>query len=265
MRIVGFDFASSSARFRQTAGDVAQLLAATAAIVGRRARGRGRGARASGSETVAAALPVLQPAALSGWTHDALGGRDQLDDRLDELRQVGAAATATEAPELRRLFRVQPRSLLMAVGALIGVGVLLSRVGDPEVFWDTVKDADWWFVLLAFVLGLGTDVAFGITFLGNVPIRLPVWPSIELQSAMSFSNLAVPVAADTAMQVRFLQKNGLDLGVGGRRRRDPQLGVGDHRAGRAAVPRHLAGARLDRLRPHRHQPDRGGRAGRRCC
>ena len=29
-----FDFASSSARFRQTAGDVAQLLAATAAIVG---------------------------------------------------------------------------------------------------------------------------------------------------------------------------------------------------------------------------------------
>ena len=55
-------------------------------------------------------------------------------------------------------------------------------------------------------------MAFGITFLGNVPIRLPVWPSIELQSAMSFSNLAVPVAADTALQVRFLQKNGLDLG-----------------------------------------------------
>ena len=151
----------------------------------------------------------------------------------------------------------------MAVGALVGVGVLLSRVGDPEVFWDTVKDADWWFVALAFVLGIATDVAFGITFLGNVPIRLPVWPSIELQSAMSFSNLAVPVAADTALQVRFLQKNGLDLGSSGRGRRDPQLGVGDHRAGRAAVPRHLARARLDRLRPHRHQPDRGGGAGRR--
>ena len=99
----------------------------------------------------------------------------------------------------------------MAVGALIGVGVLLSRVGDPVVFWDTVKNADWWFVALAFLLGIATDVAFGITFLGNVPIRLPVWPSIELQSAMSFSNLAVPVAADTALQVRFLQKNGLDL------------------------------------------------------
>jgi uncharacterized membrane protein YbhN (UPF0104 family)/tRNA A-37 threonylcarbamoyl transferase component Bud32 len=211
VRLVGFDFASSSARFRQTSGDVAQLLAATTAIVGAE-RAVAAAVRVMGKETVAAALPVLQPAALSGWTHDALGGRDVLDDRLDELRSVGAAATTTDAPELRRLYRVQPRSLLMAVGALVGVGVLLSRVGDPEVFWNTVKDADWWFVALAFVLGIGTDVAFGITFLGNVPIRLPVWPSIELQSAMSFSNLAVPVAADTAMQVRFLQKNGLDLG-----------------------------------------------------
>ena len=154
---------------------------------------------------------MLQAPALSGWTHDAFGGRDQLDDRLEELRDVGAEATGTEAPELRRLYRVQPRSLLMAVGALVGVGVLLSRVGDPVVFWDTVKNAEWWFVALAFLLGIATDVAFGITFLGNVPIRLPVWPSIELQSAMSFSNLAVPVAADTALQVRFLQKNGLDL------------------------------------------------------
>jgi undecaprenyl-diphosphatase len=210
VRIVSFDYATSSARFRQTATDVAQLLAATTAIVGA-PRAVGAAVRVLGRETVAGALPVLQPAALSGWTHDALGGRAALDDRLDELRRVGAAATGSETPELRRLYRVQPRSLLMAVGALVGVGVLLSRVGDPVVFWDTVKNADWWFVTVAFVLGLATDVAFGITFLGNVPIRLPVWPSVELQSAMSFSNLAVPVAADTALQVRFLQKNGLDL------------------------------------------------------
>ena len=89
VRVVGFDFASSSARFRQTAGDVAQLLAATTAVVGADARSPPR-VRVVGKETVAAALPVLQPAALSGWTHDALGGRDQLDDRLDELRTVGA-------------------------------------------------------------------------------------------------------------------------------------------------------------------------------
>jgi glycosyltransferase 2 family protein len=208
--VVGFDFAASSTAPRLQGGDVAQLLAATAAIVGAE-RAVEAGVRGLGTDVIARALPVLQAPALSGWTHDALGGRGELDDELDALRTAGAAATGTEVPELRRLYRVQPRSLLMAVGALVGVGVLLSRVGDPQVFWDTVKNAEWGFVLLAFVLGIATDVAFGITFLGNVPMRLPVWPSIELQSAMSFSNLAVPVAADTALQVRFLQRNGLDL------------------------------------------------------
>jgi undecaprenyl-diphosphatase len=209
-QIVSFDYATSSAKFRQTAGDVAQVLGATCAKVGP-ARAADAAVRGVGIDAVAAAIPVLQAAAISGWTHDALGGRAQLDDRLEELRTECARATATEAPELRRLYRVHPRSLLMAVGALLAVGFLLSRVGDPEVFWATIQDADWWYLLLAFVLGIATDVAFGITFLGNVPIRLPVWPSIELQSAMSFSNLAVPVAADSAIQVRFLQKNGLDL------------------------------------------------------
>jgi undecaprenyl-diphosphatase len=209
-RIVGFDYATSSAQFQQTAGDVAQVLAATTAIVGP-SRAVAAAVQTVGTDAVTAALPVLQAPALSGWTHDALRARGDLDQELDALRVAVATATGAEVPELRRLYRVQPRSLVMAVGALVGVGVLLSRVGDPVVFWDTVRNATWGFVVLAFVLGIATDVAFGITFLGNVPIRLPVWPSIELQSAMSFSNLAVPVAADTALQVRFLQRNGLDL------------------------------------------------------
>jgi undecaprenyl-diphosphatase len=167
--------------------------------------------RGVGADAVVAALPTLQPQAVSGWTHDAFGGRKVLDERLEALRVEGARQTRTNPPELQRLYRIHPRSLIMAVAALIAVGTLLSRVGDPEVFWDTIKNADWWYVALAFVLGICTDIAFGITFLGNVPIRLPIWPSIELQSAMSFSNLAVPVAADVALQVRFLQRNGLDV------------------------------------------------------
>jgi undecaprenyl-diphosphatase len=99
----------------------------------------------------------------------------------------------------------------MGVGTLIAVGTLLSRVGDPVAFWHTIRDADWLLVVIAFLLAVFTDVVFGITFLGNVPVRIPIWPSIELQIGMAFSNLAVPVAADAAIQIRFLQKNGLDL------------------------------------------------------
>jgi undecaprenyl-diphosphatase len=99
----------------------------------------------------------------------------------------------------------------MAVAALLAVGFLLSRNGNPEVFWNSVRDASWEYVALAFALGMLTDAAFAVAFLGTVPVRIALWPSILLQSSMSFSNLAVPVAADAAMQVRFLQKQGLDL------------------------------------------------------
>jgi uncharacterized membrane protein YbhN (UPF0104 family) len=101
--------------------------------------------------------------------------------------------------------------LLMAVSALLAIGFLFSRIGDPAEFWESIKNASWGYVALAFFLGLATDVAFAVALLGTVPVRIGLWPVIELQSALSFANLAVPVAADAAMQVRFLQKNGLTL------------------------------------------------------
>jgi undecaprenyl-diphosphatase len=47
--------------------------------------------------------------------------------------------------------------------------------------------------------------------MGTVPIRLPLWPTTELQVAMSFSNLAIPAIGGLGVQVRFLQKEGVDL------------------------------------------------------
>ena len=95
------------------------------------ARSPRRGA-ASTTTALLAALPMLQPQSISGWTHDALGGRSGLDDRLERAaRRATATALGTEPPQLRQLYRVHPRSLLMAVGALVAVAVLFSRVGDP--------------------------------------------------------------------------------------------------------------------------------------
>jgi len=209
--ITSFELASTVVRAQRAAdADVAQLLAVTAAKVGaeRAVAAAGRGV---GLDGLARALPLLQPRAISGWTHDAFGDRAALDAGLEQLRLVGARAVGIEPPQLRQLFRVHPRHILMGAATLVAVGTLLSRVGDPVVFWHTIREADWALVVLAFLLAVLTDIVFGITFLGNVPMRLPIWPSIELQIGMAFSNLAVPVAADSAIQVRFLQKNGLDL------------------------------------------------------
>jgi glycosyltransferase 2 family protein len=208
--IVGFEAAWSTTRTSPVARDVAQLLAATAAIVGPERAVRSS-ARVLGDDAVARALAYVQPAALSGWTHDAFGGRHQLDAHLTELRTSAEEALAADLAPPEGLYRVHPRTVLMAVGTLVAVATLLTRVGSPAAFWHAVRGADWALVVFAFAMGMLRDVVYGITFLGNVPVRIPIWPSIELQIAMAFSNLAVPVAADSAIQVRFLHRNGLDV------------------------------------------------------
>ncbi len=208
--IIRWDESSTLTARHAIARDRANLLAATSAVVGVE-RAVAAAQRALSPHGLADVLPLLQPAAMTEPTRDALDHGDGIGAALDRLNEQAAVTAGAAVPEPRRLYRVQPRQLLMAIGALVGVGVLLSRVGDPQTFWNTVRDASWVFVALAFVIGLCTDVAFAIAFMGTVPVRLPLWPSIELQSSLSFANLAIPVAADTAMQIRYLQKNGLDL------------------------------------------------------
>ena len=203
--IVGFEAASTSVESGQLARDVAQLLGATATLVSP-TRAVRAARRAIGNDALHEALPLLQPPVMTGRTRDALA-----DGTLEKLRASGARALHRDEPELRQLFRVHPRSIVMAVAALVAVGFLLSRIGDPADFWASVKDASWEYVLIAFALGMLTDAAFAVAFLGTVPIRVALWPSVLLQSSMSFSNLAVPVAADVTMQIRFLQRQGLGL------------------------------------------------------
>jgi uncharacterized membrane protein YbhN (UPF0104 family) len=207
--VVGWERAVSGASDRQRSADVAQLLGATAAVVGADAAVTAA-LGGVGTGEVQAALPLLQTGALPRVTKEAVADTESTD-LLADVRDRAAAAVGVDPPELQELYRVNPRRLLLAVGALVAIAVLLSRVGDPVEFWDSIRNASWGFVALAFVFGILTDVAFAVAFLGTVPVRIPLWPSIELQSSMSFSNLAVPVAADTAVQIRFLQKFGLDL------------------------------------------------------
>jgi glycosyltransferase 2 family protein len=208
--LVGWQRAATSAEPAQLHRDTAQLLAATAGVVGIR-RGVDAAARNLGRADLSAALPFLQPPALSRGTRETLARDGGKETTLDDLREATAARAGTEVPELHELYRVSPRTLIMATSGVIAVAVLLSRVGNPVTFWDSIRGANWLYLLLAVVLGLLADAAFAIAFLGSVPIRLPLWSTLELQASMEYTNLAIPVAGDTAIQVRYLQKSGLDL------------------------------------------------------
>ncbi len=99
----------------------------------------------------------------------------------------------------------------MATGALVAIALLLSDVGDPGAVWATVHTADWSWIALAAVLALLSNVAYAIGLQGTVPVRLPLWPTTEVELGMSFSNLAIPAIGGQAMQIRYLQKVGIDL------------------------------------------------------
>jgi uncharacterized membrane protein YbhN (UPF0104 family)/tRNA A-37 threonylcarbamoyl transferase component Bud32 len=209
--LVGFAAGSSSGSPQRMAVDAAQLLAATAQIVGD-ARAVRAAATAIGADAVLAALPLLQPSVLPRRVRHLLGvGHGTARHRLADLRAVGGDVLGVEPPELVQLERISATSLAMAVGTLVAAGVLLGAVGDPTDVWATFQHARWSWIVVAFVLSFASNVGFAIGLQGTVGLPLPLWPTTELQVAMSFSNLAVPGIGGTGMQVRFLQKQGVDL------------------------------------------------------
>jgi uncharacterized membrane protein YbhN (UPF0104 family) len=208
--LVDFERSSGTATTGvRRARDVAELLASTAQIVGDE-----RAARAAiaclGADDVAAALPLLQPAALSHELRQSVGRRE-LPNQLADLRGVVAAELGTTPPPLQELHRVNPVNLMLAVGTLIGLMALFSQIGSPQQLWDTMSNADAVWLVVAFVGAMLTNFAYAIALMGTVPIDLPLMRTTELQVSMSFANLAVPAVGGTASQVRFLQKQGMDL------------------------------------------------------
>ena len=211
LSIIDFTDATAAASTDRRSADVAELLVSLAELVGTE-----RAVRAAlavvGKDTIAEALPFLQTAALSyDMRPHGRRARSHLKKLLGEVSDTACAAADVEAPPLQQLARVNTTSLLMAVGTLIAVFALLSQVGDPEEFWDTISSANWWWLTLALIISFGANIATAVSLMGTVPIRLPLWRTSELQLSMSFSNLAVPAVGGMAAQIRFLQKQGCDL------------------------------------------------------
>ena len=207
--VLGFAYASASASEEQRTNDVAELLATTATQAG-----ADRAVRAAiaavGNDAVVAALPLLQPAALSREARKIAGGsRKHLEAHLTELREKTAAATGAPVPQLEQLQRMSGQNLALAVGTLVGVGALLSAVGDPAVLVKAIARARPYPLLVAFALVMGTNIGFALALAGSIRKRLPFWPNVKLQVAGVFSNLALPFGSQ-ALQVRFLQKQGVD-------------------------------------------------------
>jgi glycosyltransferase 2 family protein len=137
--IADFSFSELSATQRQIDLDVAELVASLATLVGED-RTVSTAVKVLGPEGLAPAVPLLQPLALSAGTRRAVKRQDGL---LTRTRSTAAAASGLENPELVRVQRVRPRTLL-TIAALVGAYYILlpelAKVGNP---WRAVESAQW--------------------------------------------------------------------------------------------------------------------------
>ncbi len=209
--IVDFSFSELGATPRQMALDVAELLASLAAMIGAD-RAAGSAAAVIGADGVAAAVPLLQPLALSAGTRRAVARHDGL---LAQTRAAAAAASGREDQELARIQRVRPRTLLAIAAAAGAFYYLLPELAKVPSSWRAVVSADWAWLPLIIALSALTYVVSAVALMGAVLPRIRFWPTVLAQAASSFVNRVSPAnVGGMALNARYLQKSGVDTSSG---------------------------------------------------
>jgi undecaprenyl-diphosphatase len=209
--IVDFSFSELGATPRQMALDVAELLASLAAMIGAD-KAVGGAAAVIGADGVAAAVPLLQPLALSAGTRRAIARHDGL---LAQTRAAAAAASGREDQEPARIQRVRPRTLLAIAAAAGAFYYLLPELAKVPSSWRAVLSADWAWLPLIIALSALTYLASAVALMGAVLPRIRFWPTVLAQAASSFVNRVSPAnVGGMALNARYLQKSGVDTSSG---------------------------------------------------
>ena len=203
--VIDLGFGAESADARLQAIDRAELLVSLGALVGA-APVIAAAQRTIGAGALAAALPYLQPLALSRATR-----KQAPKQLLADLRDGIVASVGVEPEPLERLVRVRPRTLVMITALTAAFYVLLPQLADVGDSVDALQDANWWWLLVCVVMSMGTYVGAAIGLTGGVPQHLPFLPTVGAQLASSFVNRVTPAnVGGMALNARFLQKAGVE-------------------------------------------------------
>lgn len=203
--LLDFGAATESAPARLQAIDRAELLASVAGVVGPE-RAIGSALSVAGPEALGAALPYLQPLALSGPT-----GKEVSKGLLHELRSGIATATGHEAPPLERLVRVRPRDVVTVVALMGAFYFLLPQLANVDDSFRALRSANWALLLVSALLSVATYAAAAVGLAAGVPTHVPLLPNTGAQMASSFVNRITPAnVGGMSLNVRFLQKAGAD-------------------------------------------------------
>ena len=208
--VVDFGFSEVAASDDVLDTDLAQLLTALTLVVGP-ARAVDRAVATLGRDAVAAALPLVQPGALSTATRDAFRHHSGL---LAELRRTVADRCAVAEPEYAAIDRINKRTVLTVGSLALATYFLIPQFADVPAILRQVQNANWAWFPLALAMSVVTYVAAALALAGSVPHRLPTMPTFWAQVATSFTTTLAPAGiGGMALSTRFLQKAGVDSAV----------------------------------------------------
>jgi uncharacterized membrane protein YbhN (UPF0104 family) len=210
--LADFSFSELAATQRQMALDIAELLASLATITDAD-RAVASAAAVIAPDDLAAAVPLLQPLALSAGTRHAIARHDGL---LASTRTAAAAVSGRgHGQELARIQRVRPRTLLAIAAAAGAFYFLLPKLAQVGESWPGIVSADWAWLPLIIALSAASYLASAIAIMGAVPQPLPIWPTVLAQAASSFVNRVSPGnVGGMALNARYLQKCGVEPSAG---------------------------------------------------
>jgi uncharacterized membrane protein YbhN (UPF0104 family) len=185
--------------------DVAAALASVALKVGAE-RTIVAAHRVLTDDVLARALPRLQSAAL-----DPVSARNVRKEKalLAELRTRGAEEAGAEVPKLAVIHRISGMNLVMVIGSLIGGYALLGVLLNVSKSLSTIANAEWGWVVAAFILAQLTYPSLAFTTTGSTLTPLAYGRVLAVEVSNSFVALAIPMGP-LAMRVRFFQKQGSD-------------------------------------------------------
>ncbi len=208
--IIDFGFSEVAVPDTILDADVAQMLASLAVAVGAD-RAVDAAVGVLGPEAVGASLPRLQSKALSGATQESLKQHPGL---LKELQRAVVDRCAVDDVEFVELERVSRNMIVTIVVLTLATYFLLPQLADLPGIVEQVREANWAWAPLIILASTMTYVAASISVAGAVPPRLRAGPLFMSSVGSSFASKLAPAGlGGMALNVRFLQKQGIDQAV----------------------------------------------------
>ena len=208
--ITDFALGSLAAETADQASDVVELLFSMSLLVGE-ARAVSTALEGLERDRLVAALPYIQVPAVSAATRHLA---DKPKKVISALSSEVAEQAGVEVPEPVKLQRVTLGDLVtVALIILVGSALvpLFTSVDYAEI-WAILQSGNWAVLVLAFLVGHAQFIVQATATMFVVPMTLPFWPLLTLQTASQFISLAVPSAAGrAAMNMAFLRKFGVSV------------------------------------------------------